>query len=107
MSPSDVKGVQQRVMSGEPSIVHKIVNCDENRIKSFEIVVFLVLGYLVLQVQYVFQVFWVEVVEVDFLLLGVYLQIILYVFLHRRPDPIHMDGTGEDIDAGEAVPIDV
>ena len=69
--------------------------------------VFLVLSDFVLKVQDVFKVFGVEVVKIDLLLLGVYLEIVLYVFLHWCPDPIHMDGTGEDIDACEAVSVDV
>ena len=69
--------------------------------------VFLILGDFVLKVQDVFKVSRVEVVKIHSLFFGVYLQVVLYVFLDGCPYAIHVDGTGEDVDATETVSVDV
>ena len=69
--------------------------------------VFLILGDFVLEVKDVFKVSRVEVVKIHSLLFGVYLQVVLYVFLDGCPYTIHVDGTREDVDATEAVSVDV
>ena len=69
--------------------------------------VFLILGDFVLEVQDGFKVSRVEVVKIHPLFFGVYLQVVLYVFLDGRPYAIHVDGTREDVDATEAVSVDV
>ena len=95
-------------MPREGGVVCEIVDYDQNLL-DFATGVFLhVLRKLVLGVDDLFQCARIVVVEIDGILVSLlHLHVFFFVLLHRLPGHVHIDGRTEDVNATEAIPVNI